>query len=127
MIFISGIVSITIQKNTLCTNKTCVIYFCPNCVNVLPKKPHNFIVGWKTAHPLSNTPPHPTPPPAPPSSCVFLYMMSFPKQLIAADRNGDWETHLQTGQSILPIFSELNSINYLRHGSVYLKQMRRLP
>ena len=37
MIFIYGIISIIIQQNTLCTNKTRVIYFCPNCVNFLPK------------------------------------------------------------------------------------------
>ena len=33
MIFISGIRSIIIQKNTLCTDKILVIYYCPNCVS----------------------------------------------------------------------------------------------
>ena len=33
MIFIFGVISIVFKKNTLCTNKICVIYFCPNCVN----------------------------------------------------------------------------------------------
>ena len=37
MIFISEIMSIINQKNTLCTYKKCVIYSCPNCVIVLPK------------------------------------------------------------------------------------------
>ena len=57
----------------------------------------------------------------------FLYMVSLLKQLIEADSNGDWETDLQLGQSILPIFSEFDSINYLRYGSPYLEQMRKLP
>ena len=30
MIFISGVISIIIQKNALCTSKIHVIYFCPN-------------------------------------------------------------------------------------------------
>ena len=38
MTFISGIIIIIIQKNMLCTNKICVIYFCSNCVNFLPEK-----------------------------------------------------------------------------------------
>ena len=32
--------SIIIQKNTLCANKVGVIYFCQNCVNVLPENVH---------------------------------------------------------------------------------------
>ena len=40
MIFISGIISIITHKNMLCTNKIHVIYFCPNCVNVLPENVH---------------------------------------------------------------------------------------
>ena len=38
MISIFGIISIIMKKNTLCTNKICVIYFFPNCVNFLPEK-----------------------------------------------------------------------------------------
>ena len=37
MTFISGIISIIIRKNTLCTNKIRMIYFCPSCVNFLPE------------------------------------------------------------------------------------------
>ena len=33
MIFISGVISMVFQKNTLCTSKICVIYFCLNRVN----------------------------------------------------------------------------------------------
>ena len=33
MTFICGIISIIVQKKTLCKNKIRAIYFCPNCVN----------------------------------------------------------------------------------------------
>lgn len=36
VISISEIISIITHKNMLCTNKIRAIYFCPNCVNVLP-------------------------------------------------------------------------------------------
>ena len=39
MIFISGVMSIIIQKNTLCANKILVICFCPNCVISPPSPP----------------------------------------------------------------------------------------
>ena len=45
MVFISGVIRIIIQKNTLCANKTRVIYFCPNCVNFLPWK-RSFFFFW---------------------------------------------------------------------------------
>ena len=43
MIFISGVISIVIQKNTFCINENQVIYFCPNCVNFLSEKVHFFL------------------------------------------------------------------------------------
>ena len=49
MIFISEIMSIINQKNTLRTYKKCVIYSCPNCVIVLPKNAQflfYFIFFW---------------------------------------------------------------------------------
>ena len=46
MIVISGVISIIIQKNTSCTNKIRVIYFCPNCVNFLPENVYLFIFWW---------------------------------------------------------------------------------
>ena len=38
MTFISEIMSIIDQKNTLCTYKKCVIYSCPNCVIFFAQK-----------------------------------------------------------------------------------------
>ena len=49
------------------------------------------------------------------------------KQLISADRGGDWKSHLPAVQNILPIFRAFDSINYLRYGSLYLEDMSQLP
>ena len=57
----------------------------------------------------------------------FLNMAELLKDLVAADREVDWEVHLLAANNILPIFRELDRINYLRYGSWYLENMRRLP
>ena len=49
------------------------------------------------------------------------------KSLIACDRNGDWEGHLQTVQKLLPVFRESDSISYLRYESFYVEKMPKLP
>ena len=49
------------------------------------------------------------------------------KRLIACDRNGDWEGHLQTVQKLLPVFRESDSISYLRYESFYVEKMPKLP
>ena len=43
----------------------------------------------------------------------FENFVNMVKQLISADRSGDWKSHLQAVQNILPIFRAFNSINYL--------------
>ena len=48
MMLISGIVSIIIQKNTLCTDKIRVIYFCP--------KTFIFLFSWGKTEPPSDSP-----------------------------------------------------------------------
>ena len=49
------------------------------------------------------------------------------KNLIAADRNGDWKAHLQAVQELIPVFAECDSIHYFRYGSCHLEFMRKLP
>ena len=49
------------------------------------------------------------------------------KLLIASDREGNWEGHLQSIQSLLPLFLESGSINYVRYASWYLEKMWKLP
>ena len=53
--------------------------------------------------------------------------MSILKALIAADREGDWQAHLQAMQNLLPGFRECDSIKYLRYASWYVEKMRKLP
>ena len=54
----------------------------------------------------------------------FVYLLKF---LIASDREGNWEGHLQAIQSLLPLLIESGSINYVRYVSWYLEKMRKLP
>ena len=44
---------------------------------------------------------------------IFLNMVELLKDLVAADREGDWEAHLLAVQNTLPIFRKFDSINYL--------------
>ena len=44
MILISGVISIIFQKNTLCTNKIRMIYFCTNFVNFLAENVFLFLI-----------------------------------------------------------------------------------
>ena len=66
-----------------------------------------------------------------PEMCKYwdglIKLASILKNLIAADRGGDWEGHLQAIRDLLPIFCESGSFNYQRYGSVYLEFMRKLP
>ena len=56
-----------------------------------------------------------------------LQNIRYLKDLITADRNGDWEGHLQAVQNVMPLFQECDSVNYLRYASLYLEQMWQLP
>ena len=44
--------------------------------------------------------------------------------LVASDRDGDWESHIQAVQDLLPTFRECNSLT--RYGSFYLEKIRML-
>lgn len=48
------------------------------------------------------------------------------KNLITADRTGDWNMHVQSVKDLLPIFRAFDCINYLRNGSWYLEQINKL-
>ena len=55
--FIPGVMSIIMQKNTLCASKIRVIYFCPNCVSFFPKSFLSLILEGL----LASNPPSPIP------------------------------------------------------------------
>ena len=57
---------------------------------------------------------------------TFVEMVSILKDLVRADREGNWQLHLQTIQSALPIFAGCDHTNYYRWAAVYLEDMRRL-
>ena len=56
----------------------------------------------------------------------FVKMVSILRDLVRADREGTWDLHLQSFQAVLPLFAGCDLINYLRWGSVYLEDMRKL-
>ena len=57
---------------------------------------------------------------------TIVRMMKKLKMLISADRDGDWNLHMQPVQDLLPIFVACDSINYLRYGSWYLEKVHKL-
>jgi len=56
----------------------------------------------------------------------FVEMVSILKDLVKADWEGNWQLHLQSIQSALPIFAGCDRTNYFRWASVYLEDMQRL-
>ena len=58
---------------------------------------------------------------------VFTTMVACLRDLVRADREGNWNLHLQSVQAVLPFFAACDRINYLRWASLYLEDMRKLP
>ena len=48
---------------------------------------------------------------------IVLQLVKLLIVLIAADRTGDWEGHLDAVENLLPIFRGCDSINYLRYAT----------
>ena len=57
---------------------------------------------------------------------TFIQMVALLKDLIRADREGNWPLHLHSVQALLPLFAVFDCINYLRWCSLYLEYMRKL-
>ena len=49
------------------------------------------------------------------------------KNLLRADRESNWNLHLHVVKEIMPMFSVCDRTNYLRWGSVYIEDKRKLP
>ena len=58
---------------------------------------------------------------------TFIDLIQQVENLVRADREGDWELHLQAVQALLPIFAAFDSTNYLRWCALYLEDMHKLP
>ena len=48
------------------------------------------------------------------------------QNLVSADREGNWDNHIQAVRELLPIFIEADSINYLLYASWYFESIRQL-
>jgi len=54
-------------------------------------------------------------------------MVRLAKDLVRADREGDWHLHLQPVEAVLPYFAVFDSSNYLQWCCLYLEDMKKLP
>ena len=48
------------------------------------------------------------------------------QNLVSADREGNWDNHIQAVRDLLPIFIEADSINYMHDASWYLESTLQL-
>ena len=56
----------------------------------------------------------------------LIQMVCLLKDLIRADRKGNWALHLHSVQECLPLFTRFDNTDYLRWCSLYLEDMRQL-
>ena len=54
------------------------------------------------------------------SEMVWMKLVSIFKNLISADREGNWKGHLQAIQDTIPVFCQFESVNYQGCSSLYL-------
>ena len=57
----------------------------------------------------------------------FIALAAILRNLVRADREGDWNFHLHTVQCILPFLALFDCVNYLRWCSLCLEDMQSLP
>ncbi|KAG0712847.1 hypothetical protein GWK47_017514 [Chionoecetes opilio] len=57
---------------------------------------------------------------------VWLQLGTIIKNAVVSEREGNWNLLVATVEDSMPIFTECDCINYLRHGSWYLEQIKVL-
>ena len=57
----------------------------------------------------------------------LLKLVNILKNLISADKEGNWKGHLQAIQNMIPVFCRTGSVNYQLYFSLYLELMQQLP
>ena len=57
---------------------------------------------------------------------LYMYYIECVLRFITAERTGNWLLHLDTLESMLPLFAATGHTNYARSARVYLHQMRQL-
>ena len=53
-----------------------------------------------------------------------LKLINLVEMLVAADRDSTWKLHVTVVEELMLVFSEFDSINYLRHASRYLEWIK---
>ena len=59
--------------------------------------------------------------------CRYLQILRNSIENLKADRDRELHAHINAVQSLLPLFAECDSINYLQYDFLYLECMKRLP
>ena len=57
---------------------------------------------------------------------VFQKIFKCIKNLVVADRDGNWFLHVDGVRLAMPIFRGFNAINYIRYGSFYLEKIQAI-
>lgn len=57
---------------------------------------------------------------------LFVRMVSLVKNLVTADREGNWNLHVETVSQIVAIFHVFNCVHYQRYGAWYLERIKKL-
>ena len=47
---------------------------------------------------------------------ILIHIISLMKNLVAADREGNWDRHVATVSDAMPVFKECDCLHYLRNG-----------
>ena len=57
---------------------------------------------------------------------ILLYIISLVKNLVASDREGNWDLHVSTVADAIPIFKECDCLHYLRNGGYYSETIKAM-
>ena len=57
---------------------------------------------------------------------ILQYIIGLLKNLIASEREGNWDLHVATVDDCMPVFREFDCLHYLRNGGYYCEQIKAL-
>ena len=57
---------------------------------------------------------------------ILLYIFSLVKNIVASDREGNWDLHVSTVADAIPIFKECDCLHYLRNGGYYSETIKAM-
>ena len=50
---------------------------------------------------------------------ILLYIVGLMKNMVASDREGNWDLHITTADDSMPVFKEFDYLHYLWNGGYY--------